>query len=81
METFKERRPRSEVFHELNENDINPKILYPAKLSFKIDGAIKVFHTPNTPKGKHTYQSIFTQCQCTQFHQTYSEGPKNIYNL
>jgi hypothetical protein len=28
----------------LNENNFNPRILYPAKLSFKIDGAIKVFH-------------------------------------
>jgi hypothetical protein len=28
----------------LNENNFNPRILYPTKLSFKIDGAIKVFH-------------------------------------
>jgi hypothetical protein len=28
----------------LNENNYNSRILYPAKLSFKIDGAIKVFH-------------------------------------
>jgi hypothetical protein len=28
----------------LNENNFNPRILYPAKLSFKVDGAIKVFH-------------------------------------
>jgi hypothetical protein len=27
----------------VNEN-FNPRILYPSKLSFKIDGAIKVFH-------------------------------------
>jgi hypothetical protein len=25
--------------------------------------------------------SVCTQHQCTQFHQTYSEGPKNIYKL
>jgi hypothetical protein len=28
----------------LKENNFNPGILYPAKLSFKIYGAIKVFH-------------------------------------
>jgi hypothetical protein len=28
----------------MNENNFNPKIFYPAKLSFKIDGAIKIFH-------------------------------------
>jgi hypothetical protein len=44
METFKARRAWSEVFQALNENNLNPRILYPAKLSFKIDGAIKVFH-------------------------------------
>jgi hypothetical protein len=44
METFKVRRTWNEVFWELNENNFNPRILYPAKLSFKIDGTIKVFH-------------------------------------
>jgi hypothetical protein len=44
METLKAIRAWSEVFQILNENNFNPRILYPAKLSFKIDGAIKVFH-------------------------------------
>jgi hypothetical protein len=42
--TLKARRTWSEVFQALNENNFNPRIFYPAKLSFKIDGAIKVFH-------------------------------------
>jgi hypothetical protein len=33
----------SEVFWTLNVNDFSPRILYPAKLSFKINGGIKVF--------------------------------------
>jgi hypothetical protein len=44
METLKARRAWSEVFQALNKNNFNPRILYSAKLSFKIDGAIKVFH-------------------------------------
>jgi hypothetical protein len=43
-ETLKARRAWSEVFRALNENNFNPRILYPAKLSFKREGAIKVFH-------------------------------------
>jgi hypothetical protein len=43
-ETLKARRKWSEVFQALNENNFNPRILYPTKLSFKIDGTIKVFH-------------------------------------
>jgi hypothetical protein len=44
METFKARRAWSEVFWKLNENNFKPMILYLEKLSFKIDGAIKIFH-------------------------------------
>jgi hypothetical protein len=35
----------------------------------------------NTLKENNSYQPICTQHQCTQFHQTYSEEPKNIYRL
>jgi hypothetical protein len=44
METLKARRAGSEAFRAFNENNFNPRILYPAKLSFKIDGAMKVFY-------------------------------------
>jgi hypothetical protein len=44
MEIFKARRKYWEVFWALNENNFNPRILYPAKLSFKIEGAIQFFH-------------------------------------
>jgi hypothetical protein len=44
METLKGRRPWSEVFWALNENNFNPWIFYLEKLSFKIDGAIKIFN-------------------------------------
>jgi hypothetical protein len=35
---------KTETSLHLSLESINPRILYPAKLSFKIDGAIKVFH-------------------------------------
>jgi hypothetical protein len=43
-ETLKARRAWSEVFQALNENNFNSRILYQAKLTFKTDGARKVFH-------------------------------------
>jgi hypothetical protein len=43
-ETTKARRAWNEVFQALNENNFNPRILYLAKQSLKIDGTIKVFH-------------------------------------
>jgi hypothetical protein len=42
-ETLRAIRTWSEVLQALNENNSSPRILYPAKLSFKIDGRIKVF--------------------------------------
>jgi hypothetical protein len=42
-ETLKARRAWGEIIWALNENNFNPRILYPEKLSLKIDGAIKVF--------------------------------------
>jgi hypothetical protein len=42
LEALKARRSWNEVFWTLNENNFNPRILYPAKLSFKIDGAISL---------------------------------------
>jgi hypothetical protein len=44
METLKARRAWSEVFQALNKNNFNPRVVYPEKLLFKIDGAIKAFH-------------------------------------
>jgi hypothetical protein len=44
QETLKAKIAWSEVIRALNENNFNPRILHPAKLSSKIDGAIKVFH-------------------------------------
>jgi hypothetical protein len=44
METLKVRRAWNEEFWALNENNFNPRILYPEKLPFKIHGTIKVIH-------------------------------------
>jgi hypothetical protein len=50
------------------------------KVDFK-PTLIKLDKERHTPKGNKNYQPICTQCQCTQFHQTYSEGPESIYKL
>jgi hypothetical protein len=44
MDTLKARRTWSLVFQALNENNFSPRILHPAKLSLKINEAIKIFH-------------------------------------
>jgi hypothetical protein len=68
-ETLKPRRAWGEVFWALNENNFNLRILYPEKLSFKIDGEIKVFYGKQKLKQcmttKPPLQKIF-QVFCTQ---------------
>jgi hypothetical protein len=76
-ETLKARRARSEVFQALNENNFNPRVLYPAKLSFKIDRTIKVFHykqklkyvTTKPPLPKILQGILHTENECKQNHE------------
>jgi hypothetical protein len=44
------------VFQALNENNFRPRILYPAKLSFKVDGGIKVFYDKQKLKTMYDHQ-------------------------
>jgi hypothetical protein len=50
METLKAKRAWSEVFQALNENNFSSRILCSSKLSFKIDGALKIFHIKQKQK-------------------------------
>ena len=42
-ETLQTRREWQDIFKVLKEKNIQPRLLYPAKISFKIDGKIKSF--------------------------------------
>jgi hypothetical protein len=78
MENLKARKAWSEDFRALNENNFNTKILYPAKLSLKIDGAINVFHdkqklkqymTTKPPLQKILQRIPHTESQSKQNHE------------
>jgi hypothetical protein len=78
METLKARRAWSEVIQALNENNFNPRILYQGKLSFKIDGGIKVFHdkqklkqyvTTKPPLHRILQGILHTENECIQNHE------------
>jgi hypothetical protein len=49
----------------LKENNFNPRILFPAKLSFKFDGAINVFHNKQKLKYNHQDSGSYKEL-CTQ---------------
>ena len=49
-ETWQARKQWQEIFNVINRKNMQPRILYPANLSFRIEGEIKVF--PNKQKLK-----------------------------
>ena len=42
-ETWQARKERQEIFNAMNRKNMQPRILYPASLSFRREGEIKVF--------------------------------------
>jgi hypothetical protein len=78
METLKARRAWREVFQALNENNFNHRRFYPAKQSFKIDGAMKIFHdkqklkqyvTTKPPLQKSLQGILHTENETKQNHE------------
>ena len=49
-ETWQARKDWQGIFRVLNEKNMQPKILYPAGLSFRIEGEIKSFQDRQKPK-------------------------------
>ena len=42
-ETWQARKGWQDIFRVLNEKNMQPRILYPARLSFRIEGELKIF--------------------------------------
>ena len=50
--TWQARKGWQDIFRILNEKNLQPRILYPARLSFRIEGEIKRFHDRQKLKKK-----------------------------
>ena len=57
-ETLEARRDWQEIFKVMKNRDLQPRLLYPAKLSFRIEGQIKSFPDKKKTKGVHHHQTI-----------------------
>ena len=49
-EIWQARKDWQDIFRVLNEKNLPPRILYPARLSFRIEGEIKSFQDRQKPK-------------------------------
>ena len=57
-ETLQARRDWQEVFKVMKSKDLQPRSLYPAKLSFRMKGQIKCFLDKLKVKGVHHHQAL-----------------------
>ena len=57
METLQARRERQQVFQVMKTRGLQPRLLYPARLSFKIEGKIKSFLEKKRSKTIHFHQT------------------------
>ena len=57
-ETLQARRNWQEVFKVMKSKDVQPRLLYPAKLSFRMKGRIKCFSDKVKAKGVHHHKTI-----------------------
>ena len=58
-ETLQARRNWQEIFKVMKSRDLQPRLLlYPAKVSFRIEGQIKSFPDKKKNKGVHHHQTI-----------------------
>ena len=55
-ETLQARRDGQEIFKVMKSRDLQPRLLYPAKLSFRTEGQIKIF-----PHKKNLKEFIITK--------------------
>ena len=57
-ETLQARRDWQEIFKIIKNKDLQPRLLHPAKISFRIKGQIKRFPDKKKTKGVHHHQTI-----------------------
>ena len=57
-EILQARRDCQEIFQVMKSRDLQPRLLYPAKISFRINGQITTFQDKKKTKGLHHHQTI-----------------------
>ena len=57
-ETLQARRDWREIFKVMKSGDLQPGLLYPVKLSFRMEGQIKSFPDKKKTKGVHHHQAF-----------------------
>ena len=70
-ETLQSRREWKDIYKVLKGKNLQPRLLYPAKISFKIDGEIKSFQTSKSQRIQYHQTSFTTNVKGTYIVKTY----------
>ena len=62
METFQARREWQKIFQVMRTRGLQPKLLYPARLSIKIEGQIRVSQTKEVQKNTFPPNQLYKRC-------------------
>ena len=61
-ETLQARREWHDIFNMMKWENLQPSILYPARLSFRFDGEIKSFTDRQKPKSSAPQNQLYKKC-------------------
>ena len=80
-ETLQVRREWQDIFKVLKGKNLQPKSLYPARISFKIDGEIKSFSEKQKLREFSTTKTALQQMLRDLYNQEIQEKEKKFYKI
>ena len=80
-ETLQGRREQQDIFKVLKRKNLQPRLLYPARISFKIDGEIKSFPDKQKLREFSTTKSALQQMLKGLLRSRNTIGEKKIYKI
>ena len=75
-ETLQARRERQDIFKVLKGKNLQARLLYPARISFKIDGETKSFSEENSVPPNQLYNKCYRDLYSQEI-----QGKRNIYKV
>ena len=77
-ETLQARKECQDILKVLKGKNLQPRLLYPARISFKIDGEIKSFSDKQTLREFSTNNQLYNKCSTDLYSQGTREKKKNL---
>jgi len=74
IETFQVRREWQHILKVMKEKNLQPRLLYPARISFKYDGNQKLYRQPKSERIQHHQTSSPTKAKGSSLDRKHRKG-------